>query len=816
MFDVEAKANAVQVESVTFGHAQDPVNWEVWTCDGTYLDKVNKARWTKRASGVASSRGLHEAVLEPPLEVQAGSRAGVYLCGLDGSSCIDFNQEEDGVTAEDEAVVLRQGAAVGEEFNQIGAGTYELTGSISYSTVVEGEEEEEEEELEELGEAGAWPLAASLALVAAVNGRSASGNDWIRPEFKGNLSLATHPAVPMPVPADAGAAEDPAAAAAARAGSPLPPSPLPHAYSAAVHGAADRITAHAQAMAAMVKAAPFLVGLSPQAQKRHVKKHFLALCCLNRLVERDLFPASCGAAGGGGDDDDEGGGVLERFGGALRSPHAAELGRLLKRCTPLLFSSVKMGPWVAALAASAGQRGSSGSIVLNFNRKKARRLVEKGGGDPEGVISMFGTASRQAAAVREGGFARALSAAQGGQPFKVTFAGERTIDAGGPYRESIDDLCMELEDGCPEDRNRPTLPVLVRSPNMQDSASAGCSFLLHPLLAGSGGAGAGGGQAAASTFAAGAAGSSAGSALGEDGLSVGQRTQQRMLHFLGQLMGLALRSNTVLPLNLAPLTWKQLVQAELGPDDLRAVDLGICKALGCMLDPAVTEEDFAEQRLDRFTFTTNVGGQWVEVVPGGAAIAVTHANRRAYADAVRRYRLHQADGAARLVREGLGTVVPLHLLSLWSGPELEHAIAGDPVIDIARLRAHAKYESPLSASSREVQLLFDLLEECTPRQRSLFLKFVWGRSRLPLSESQSAWGHPFKISRHGADNPDKAFPVAHTCFFQLELPAYTTIEAARDRVVYAMENCREMDGDGSYASSSEVQNADRELNVWDD
>ena len=41
-----------------------------------------------------------------------------------------------------------------------------------------------------------------------------------------------------------------------------------------------------------------------------------------------------------------------------------------------------------------------------------------------------------------------------------------------------------------------------------------------------------------------------------------------------------------------------------------------------------------------------------------------------------------------------------------------------------------------------------------------------------------------------------SFPKAHTCFFTVDLPQYTTLEAMTEKVRYAIENCQAIDTDG--------------------
>ena len=37
--------------------------------------------------------------------------------------------------------------------------------------------------------------------------------------------------------------------------------------------------------------------------------------------------------------------------------------------------------------------------------------------------------------------------------------------------------------------------------------------------------------------------------------------------------------------------------------------------------------------------------------------------------------------------------------------------------------------------------------------------------------------------------------MAHTCFFSLELPAYSSLAVTRERLRYAIHNCEAIDGD---------------------
>jgi hypothetical protein len=121
-------------------------------------------------------------------------------------------------------------------------------------------------------------------------------------------------------------------------------------------------------------------------------------------------------------------------------------------------------------------------------------------------------------------------------------------------------------------------------------------------------------------------------------------------------------------------------------------------------------------------------------------------------------RLHECDLQVRALRKGLNRVVPANMLSLFSAYDLELLICGNPVIDLDVLRKHTIYQG-LAPGSPLVKYFWQTLESFTQAERQLFLRFVWGRSRLPVSESD--WTQQFTLQPLRADGD--VLPVAHTC-----------------------------------------------------
>ena len=341
-----------------------------------------------------------------------------------------------------------------------------------------------------------------------------------------------------------------------------------------------------------------------------------------------------------------------------------------------------------------------------------------------------------------------------GKLFTAIFVGEHSQDAGGPYRQTFSTMAQELE--------TPSLPLLLPTPNGIGKIGRNRErWLLHPRAA----------DASA--------------------------TQRDMLGFVGKLMGFALRNEEFLPLSLAPLTWKALVgETPLSLDDLAGVDQALVASMERLRHierDGVTEEMFESIIFESFD-TLSTDGRRVELEPGGADRAVTWATRAAYADAVLEFRLREFEPSAAAARRGLAATLPLPLLSLFTGSQFETLVCGEVEVDLALLRRCTRYES-CEEGDAHVGRVWEVLEKMDQDDRRAFLRFVWGRSRLPLNEA--GFVERFKIQRFGRAPADRYFPVAHTCFFALELPAYSSAKLMRERLRYAMYNCESIDGDAT-------------------
>jgi hypothetical protein len=54
-----------------------------------------------------------------------------------------------------------------------------------------------------------------------------------------------------------------------------------------------------------------------------------------------------------------------------------------------------------------------------------------------------------------------------------------------------------------------------------------------------------------------------------------------------------------------------------------------------------------------------------------------------------------------------------------------------------------------------------------------------------------------KVHALEATPADGHFPVSHTCFFSMEWPRYSSVAVAKEKLLYAIENCTSMDTDNT-------------------
>lgn len=451
----------------------------------------------------------------------------------------------------------------------------------------------------------------------------------------------------------------------------------------------------------------------------------------------------------------------------------------LRSLRQLIFTSTKRSFWESLLRATttptplpSDEYEDPREIrVIRINRIQAQPSKLSLLAQPDDRLrrSVFGQLYREMRTWTDSSFRRAYCGkGHGGQrrAFKVKFLGEGVNDYGGPYRAVFEQVVDELQlDNVELSKGEQgLLPLLIPCPNRRSGTGSNQDkFLLNPSC----------------------------------GISLQSNAPMalELYRFLGKLIGTAVRHGLQMGLNLPSLVWRPIAGLEVGRPHLESVDVVATNNL--MYVEECPSQD-AKETLEHLTFSTPLSdGNEVPLCPGGEKVPVTYENRLTYVHLVEQARLTESAQQLAALRNGLATVLPMEAAALFTSRELETLICGRREVDVELLRQCTEYDTGVEESMPHVKHFWEVLTEMTNEERTSFLRFVWARSRMPNSAKDFPMN--FKIqTAHGQssqEDPDKYLPHAQTCFFSLSLPAYTSKEILRSKLLYAIQNSPNMDAD---------------------
>ena len=106
-------------------------------------------------------------------------------------------------------------------------------------------------------------------------------------------------------------------------------------------------------------------------------------------------------------------------------------------------------------------------------------------------------------------------------------------------------------------------------------------------------------------------------------------------------------------------------------------------------------------------------------------------------------------------------------------------MCGRSKVDFELLKRHTKYSGGLNDTAPRVIYLWEVLNTLKETEKLRFVKFCWGQERLPANDEEfqrTQTRFMIKPASYSSSVPDQALPKADTCFFNLELPNYSSKE----------------------------------------
>jgi len=250
------------------------------------------------------------------------------------------------------------------------------------------------------------------------------------------------------------------------------------------------------------------------------------------------------------------------------------------------------------------------------------------------------------------------------------------------------------------------------------------------------------------------------------------------------VIGKALYDGQLLDAHFTRSFYKHILGSSISYTDMEAIDPNYYKNLKWILDNDITnalELTFSTQQEEFGVMKT------IDLKPGGSNIAVSNDNKEEYVRLITEFKMTKAiRPQIDQFLEGFHELISPSLIAYFTPSELELLISGLPDIDIDDLRNNTDYRG-YTAESQFIKWFWQVVTEFGREDRALLLQFVTGTSKVPLEGFKALVGMSGlqKFQVHKAYDKTR-LPSAHTCFNQLDLPEYSSIDELKRCLLLAV------------------------------
>ncbi|CAD5113695.1 DgyrCDS2857 [Dimorphilus gyrociliatus] len=262
--------------------------------------------------------------------------------------------------------------------------------------------------------------------------------------------------------------------------------------------------------------------------------------------------------------------------------------------------------------------------------------------------------------------------------------------------------------------------------------------------------------------------------------------------FIGRVCGMAVFHGKLIDGYFIRPFYKMMLGKSITLDDMESVDSEYYNSLKWI------EENDPECLVLSFSIVEEVFGQTeeTELIPGGKDIPVSEDNKLDYIKNVINWRFSsRVKEQMSSFLTGFNEIIPNTNLQIFDANEIELLLAGLQDIDVQDWKSHSQYRRDYNANHPVIINFWKTVYSFNNETRSKLLQFVTGTSRVPMNGFKELYGSNgpqlFTIEHWGLPTD---LPRAHTCFNRLDLPAYTTYDELRKKLLIAIENSEGFDG----------------------
>ncbi|KAF0714352.1 hypothetical protein AaE_011594 [Aphanomyces astaci] len=266
---------------------------------------------------------------------------------------------------------------------------------------------------------------------------------------------------------------------------------------------------------------------------------------------------------------------------------------------------------------------------------------------------------------------------------------------------------------------------------------------------------------------------------------------------VGRFIGRALLDGQGLSLPLNPVLFKAILGTPLTLDDVEMLDTQVFQSLRYVL-----EHDSVESLALTFAVTEDIGSgklNVVELVEGGVDVEVTDANKHDYVQRMVHHLLfHRVERPLAALIQGVYAIIPRELLAPFDHKEvrfsldlyivvtlhLELILCGLPDIDVDDWKMHTNTTDAVRTSPLWTWF-WEIVADLSLEDRAKFLQYTTGSPRVPVQGFSGLTSYDGRIchfSIRGVTYTQGKYPVVHTCFNRIDLPAYPSKAALEEAI----------------------------------
>ncbi|CAF1080148.1 unnamed protein product [Rotaria sordida] len=261
---------------------------------------------------------------------------------------------------------------------------------------------------------------------------------------------------------------------------------------------------------------------------------------------------------------------------------------------------------------------------------------------------------------------------------------------------------------------------------------------------------------------------------------------ESMYKLIGTLCALAIYNVTIIDLPFPLALYKKLLKkGKIDLDDMKSLSPSIYQSLKSLLN--YTEDDLETTLCFTFIIEREFCDEkrQIELKPGGASIMVNQNNKQEFVDLYIDYIFNKScETQFQAFSAGFRRVINSKPLELFYPDELMSFVVGNTNYDWNEFQKKTEYKGEYHANHPVIQWFWQVFHKMNETEKKKFLLFLTGSDRVPVF----GWSQtlPMTIQRSHTDNMH--LPVSHTCFNTLDLPAYSSKEILKAKLLEAIQH----------------------------